>query len=44
MELAVAWLRASGWTGEIWLWTSPDTFTRAYALYRKSHWEDCGVK
>ena len=43
MDLAVQWLRASGW-GEVWLWTSPDTSTRAYAFYRKSGWEDCGVQ
>jgi ribosomal protein S18 acetylase RimI-like enzyme len=40
-ELAVQWLRANG-CNEIWLWTSPDTSTRAYALYR--NWEDCGVE
>jgi len=43
MELAVQWLRAGG-CAEIWLWTSPDVNTRAYALYRKSGWEDCGVQ
>ncbi|HEY3761623.1 MAG TPA: GNAT family N-acetyltransferase [Verrucomicrobiae bacterium] len=43
MDLAVEWLRTSGHS-EIWLWTSPDMSTRAYALYRKSGWEDCGVK
>ncbi|HSY18647.1 MAG TPA: GNAT family N-acetyltransferase [Candidatus Acidoferrales bacterium] len=43
MELAVQWLRASA-CAEIWLWTSPDVSTRAYALYRKSGWDDCGVQ
>ena len=43
MELAVQWLRA-GAGGEIWLWTSPDISTRAYALYRKFGWKDCGVE
>ena len=43
IELAVQWLRANG-CAEIWLWTSPDVSTRAYALYRKSGWEDCGVQ
>ncbi|MDR3406038.1 MAG: GNAT family N-acetyltransferase [Chthoniobacter sp.] len=43
MELAVQWLRAST-DAEIWLWTSPDVSTRAYALYRKFGWEDCGVE
>lgn len=43
MELAVHWLRASA-CAEIWLWTSPDVSTRAYALYRKYGWEDCDIK
>lgn len=43
MELAVQWLRASH-CPEIWLWTSPDIATRAYAMYRKFGWEDCGVQ
>jgi GNAT superfamily N-acetyltransferase len=43
MELAVQWLRASA-CPEIWLWTSPDVSTRAYALYRKFGWKDCGVQ
>ena len=29
---------------EIWLWTSPDVSTRAYGLYRKFGWQDCGVQ
>jgi ribosomal protein S18 acetylase RimI-like enzyme len=41
--LVMRWLRAVG-CAEIWLWTSPDTSTRAYALYRKLNWEDCGVR
>ncbi len=43
MELAVQWLRACA-CPDIWLWTSPDVSTRAYALYRKFGWEDCGVE
>jgi GNAT superfamily N-acetyltransferase len=43
MELAVQWLRASG-CAEIWLWTSPDVGTRAYGLYQKSGWQDCGIQ
>ena len=43
MELVVEWLWASD-CREIWLWTSPDITTRAYALYRKFGWEDCGVQ
>lgn len=43
LESTVRWLRASG-CAEIWLWTSPDVSTRAYALYRKSGWKDCGVQ
>jgi ribosomal protein S18 acetylase RimI-like enzyme len=41
--IAQEWLHANGWP-VIWLWTSPDTATRAYALYRKLGWWDCGVK
>jgi ribosomal protein S18 acetylase RimI-like enzyme len=37
------WLHEQGWQ-EIWLWTSPDTSMRAYKLYRKLGWRDCGVK
>jgi ribosomal protein S18 acetylase RimI-like enzyme len=36
-------LHAHGWK-EIWLWTSPDTSTRAYKLYCALGWRDCGVK
>lgn len=43
MKLTVQWLRASGCV-DSWLWTSPDVSTRAYALYRKSGWEDCGIQ
>ena len=42
MKFTVEWLRTCGHK-EIWLWTSPDTATLAYALYRKANWEDCGV-
>jgi len=41
--LTQEWLWASG-CGEIWLWTSPDTSTRAYALYKNLGWKDCGVQ
>jgi ribosomal protein S18 acetylase RimI-like enzyme len=37
------WLYERGWS-EIWLWTSPDTTTRAYRLYRSSGWRDCGIE
>lgn len=37
------WLHEHGWA-EIWLWTSPDTSTRAYRLYTAAGWRDCGVK
>ena len=37
------WLWASGCT-EIWLWTSPDQSTRAYSLYKKLGWVDCGIR
>jgi ribosomal protein S18 acetylase RimI-like enzyme len=43
MELAVLWLRASA-CAEIWLWTSPDVSTRAYAFYRKFGWKDGGIE
>jgi ribosomal protein S18 acetylase RimI-like enzyme len=42
MELAVQWLRANA-CPDIWLWTSPAISTRAYALYRKFGWQDCGL-
>lgn len=40
---AQRWLHALGWA-EIWLSTSPDVSTRAYALYRRLGWRDCGVR
>ena len=43
MELTVQWLRASP-CADIWLRTSPDTSTRAYALYKKFGWEDCSIQ
>ena len=43
VEVGQAWLHEQGWK-EIWLWTSPDTSTRAYKLYLKLGWRDCGVK
>jgi predicted acetyltransferase len=43
VEAAQDWLHACGWE-EIWLWTSPNTATRAYRLYRRLGWQDCGVK
>ncbi len=43
MEQAVQWLRANACAG-IWLWTSPDISTRAYAFYRKFGWQDCGIR
>lgn len=43
MELTVQWLHSNN-CEEIWLGTSPDINTRAYALYRKAGWEDCGVR
>ena len=43
LDLAVQWLRANA-CANIWLWTSPDVSTRAYALYLKSGWQDCGVQ
>jgi ribosomal protein S18 acetylase RimI-like enzyme len=43
VEVAQEWLHANGWE-EIWLWTSPDTSTRAYSLYSKLGWRNCGVK
>ena len=43
LEAAQEWLHANGWE-EIWLWTSPDTSTRAYTLYSRRGWRDCGVK
>ncbi len=42
-ELAVQWLRARA-CQNIWLWTSPDVSTRAYALYRKFGWQDGGIQ
>jgi GNAT superfamily N-acetyltransferase len=42
-ELTQAWLLASG-CAELWLWTSPDPTTRAYRLYKKLGWEDCGIQ
>ncbi len=42
-QLTQDWLRANG-CEEIWLWTSPDTSTRAYHLYAKLGWKDCGVQ
>ena len=43
VEIGQEWLHTNGWE-EIWLWTSPNTGTRAYALYRRLGWRDCGVK
>ena len=43
MNLAIEWLWSAGHQ-QIWLWTSPSTHTRAYTLYQKSGWEDCGVQ
>ncbi|HWB53695.1 MAG TPA: GNAT family N-acetyltransferase [Tepidisphaeraceae bacterium] len=43
VKSAQQWLHESGWP-EIWLWTSPNKSTRAYALYRRLGWRDCGVK
>jgi ribosomal protein S18 acetylase RimI-like enzyme len=40
---ATQWLQTCG-CPEIWLWTSPDITSRAYAMYRKAGWRDCGVK
>lgn len=42
-ESAQRWLHANGWF-EIWLWTSPNPSTRAYAMYRRLGWRDCGVR
>ena len=42
-ESAQEWLWASG-CAEIWLWTSSDTSTRAYRLYKKIGWKDCGIQ
>ena len=42
-ELVQEWLFSVG-CSELWLWTSPDRSTRAYGLYRKLGWEDCGVQ
>jgi ribosomal protein S18 acetylase RimI-like enzyme len=42
-ELTQEWLFASG-CAELWLWTSPDPSTRAYGLYKKLGWEDCGIQ
>jgi ribosomal protein S18 acetylase RimI-like enzyme len=41
--LTQEWLWESG-CGEIWLWTSPDRSTRAYGMYVKLGWRDCGVQ
>jgi ribosomal protein S18 acetylase RimI-like enzyme len=43
VEAAQSWLHSQG-SQQIWLWTSPDTTTRAYHLYKKLGWQDCGVK
>ncbi len=43
VESAQQWLHANGWQ-EIWLWTSSDTSSRAYTLYCRLGWQDCGVK
>jgi ribosomal protein S18 acetylase RimI-like enzyme len=43
VEHGQQWLHAQGWK-EIWLWTSPNTDTRAYKLYIALGWRDCGVK
>jgi GNAT superfamily N-acetyltransferase len=43
IERGQQWLHDHGWP-EIWLWTSPDTSTRAYQLYRLLGWHDCGVQ
>jgi len=42
-ELTQDWLWASG-CREIWLWTSVDTSTRAFALYKKLGWMDYGIQ
>jgi ribosomal protein S18 acetylase RimI-like enzyme len=43
VELAQRWLHDLGWA-EVWLWTSAETPTRAYKLYRRLGWQDCGVR
>jgi GNAT superfamily N-acetyltransferase len=43
IERGQKWLHDKGWQ-EIWLWTSPDTSTRAYKLYTLLGWRDCGVQ
>jgi ribosomal protein S18 acetylase RimI-like enzyme len=43
VELVQDWLFAGG-CAEVWLWTSPNVATRAYHLYRKLGWRDCGVQ
>jgi ribosomal protein S18 acetylase RimI-like enzyme len=43
VQVGQEWLHENGWP-EIWLWTSPDSSTRAYKLYRRLGWRDCGVK
>ncbi len=41
--MAVHWLQDSA-CPDIWLWTSPDVSTRAFSLYQKLGWQDCGVQ
>lgn len=44
MKLTQDWLLLDSGHGEIWLTTSPDTSSRAYALYVKLGWKDCGIE